>query len=379
LRIVGTGNVKTLIAPAILDGYARFMSTQKRPGALLILPLLCSLVSVATAAESRRGVTVVQTNDRVRIEINGEFFTDYWFQMNQHPALVTDRSGNTTTNPTRHTYFYPLMGPGGVNMTRSWPMRDDVEGEEKDHQHHRSLWFSHGSVNGVDFWAETPKAGKIQHDKFLELKSGPEEGILKSACKWVTPDNKTVCTDERTLRVYNRAKNERLFDFAITITALDRDVLFGDTKEGTMAVRLNEQMRVTRGKNTPGTGHIVLSSGVRDDEPAPKGATKTWGQRAEWCDYWGKVDGKTVGIAIFDHPSNPVHPTYWHVRDYGLFAANPFGLHDFEKKPAGAGNLNIPAGKSVTFKYRFYIHEGDEKQARVAERYKEYTAEVAAK
>ena len=169
--------------------------------------------------------------------------------------------------------------------------------------------------------------------------------------------------------------NERVLDFEITIQApADRDVLFGDTKEGTMAVRVNEQLRVTRGKKEAGTGHIVLSSGVRDDAPPAKGDTKTWGKRAEWCDYSGKIDGKAVGIAMFDHPSNPVHPTYWHVRDYGLFAANPFGIHDFEKKEPGAGNLNIPAGKSVTFKYRLYIHEGDEKQAKVAERYKEYTA-----
>ena len=133
-----------------------------------------------------------------------------------------------------------------------------------------------------------------------------------------------------------------------------------------MAVRVNEEMRLVHGKNKPGKGHIVLSSGVLD--------AQTWGKRGEWCDYNGPVGGKHVGIAIFDHPSNPVHPTYWHVRDYGLFAANPFGIHDFEKKEPGAGNLNIPAGKSVTFKYRFYIHEGDEKQAKVAERFKEYTA-----
>ena len=75
-------------------------------------------------------------------------------------------------------------------------------------------------------------------------------------------------------------------------------------------------------------------------------------------------------------PSNPVHPTPWHVRDYGLFAANPFGIHDFEKKPPGTGNMNIPAGKSVTFKYRFYIHEGDEQQAKVAEHYKEYVSAI---
>ena len=356
------------------------MSTQTRSRALLLSFLLVSWCSVGMAAENGRGVTVTQANDRVRIEINGELFTEYWFRMNQHPALVTDRAGNTTTNPTKHTYFHPLMGPGGVHMSRSWPMQNDVEGEEKDHPHHRSLWFSHGAVNGVDFWAETAKAGKIQHDKFLEIKSGQEEGVLKSTCKWVAPDNKIICTDVRTFRVYNRPKNERLFDFEITISApADRDVLFGDTKEGTMAVRVNEQLRVTRGRNTAGTGHIVLANGIRDDEPAPRGATKTWGQRSEWCDYWGQINGKTVGIAIFDHPSNPVHPTYWHVRDYGLFAANPFGIHDFEKKPAGAGNLNIPAGKSVMFKYRFYIHEGDEKQARVAERYKEYAGAVAAK
>ena len=90
--------------------------------------------------------------------------------------------------------------------------------------------------------------------------------------------------------------------------------------------------------------------------------------------YSGPVDGKTVGIAIFDHPSNPKHPTWWHVRDYGLFAANPFGVHDFEKKEPGAGNLIIAPGKSLTFKYRFYIHEGEEVAGKVAERYKEYAA-----
>ena len=329
--------------------------------------ILSLALTFATATRAAEGVQITQTNDRVRVEVNGALFTEYFFKMRQHPALMTDKNGNTTTNPTRHTYFYPLMGPGGVNMTRSWPMVPDAAGEEKDHPHHRSLWFAHGAVNGIDFWAETPKAGKIQHAGFSEVISGKDAGWIKSTNKWVAPDGKIVCTDERVFRVHNRPGNERLFDFEIKIQApADRDVLFGDTKEGTMAVRVNEEMRLIHGKNTPGKGHIVQSTGVLDE--------KTWGKRAEWCDYNGPVGGKHVGIAIFDHPSNPVHPTYWHVRDYGLFAANPFGIHDFEKKEAGAGNLNIPAGQSVTFKYRFYIHEGDEKQAKVAERYKEYTA-----
>jgi hypothetical protein len=61
------------------------------------------------------------------------------------------------------------------------------------------------------------------------------------------------------------------------------------------------------------------------------------------------------------------------VRDYGLFAVKPFGIHDFEKgKPAGAGDFVIPAGQSATFKYRFYFHKGDDKQGQVAEHYREY-------
>jgi hypothetical protein len=337
--------------------------------------VLCAVGTVLHAADNS-GVHMIQTNDRVRVEINGEHFTDFWFKGRQHPAISTDRAGIATTNPTRHVYFYPLIGPGGVNMTRSWPMKSDVEGEEKDHPHHRSLWFSHGAVNGVDFWAENAKAGKIQHAGFVEVKSGSDEGVIISSNRWVAPDNKVVCTDELIFRVYNRPGHERVVDFEVTLKApADRDVLLGDTKEGSMAVRVNEQMRVTRGKKEPGTGHIVLSTGIRDDAPPTKGDTKTWGKRAEWCDYWGKIDGKEVGIAIFDHPSNPVHPTPWHVRDYGLFAANPFGIHDFEKKPAGTGNINIAAGKSLTFKYRIYIHEGDEVKAKVAERYKEYVGQ----
>ena len=106
---------------------------------------------------------------------------------------------------------------------------------------------------------------------------------------------------------------------------------------------------------------------------APGARWRHWGKRAAWCDYYGPVAGKTVGIAIFDHPKNPRHPTWWHVRDYGLFAANPFGRHDFENLPdRSAGDLVVPPGKSVTFRYRFYLHEGDDQQANVAGRYKEY-------
>lgn len=317
-------------------------------------PALLIVVALfrASAVPAADGVKFTEQGDRVRVEIHGEHFTDFVFK------------------GAPHVYFYPLLGPGGARMTRGWPM-EDLAGEEHDHKHHRSLWFSHGAVNGVDFWAETPKSGGIVHDKLVEVKSGMESGLLRASAKWVAPGGETVLRSETAFRVFARPASERLFDFEVTLTAGDKEVVLGDTKEGSMAIRVNESMRLTVAKKpgdkkaAAGAGRIAQSTGELNE--------KTWGKRAAWCDYSGPVNGRTVGVAIFDHPSNPRHPTWWHVRDYGLFAANPFGIHDFEKKEAGAGNLTIPPKQSVTFKYRFYLHEGDEQQAKVAERYKDYT------
>jgi len=313
----------------------------------LVTVAFLACFSLTACAADMGGVKITELPGKLRVEINGELFTEHVFQ------------------GAPHVYFYPLLGPGGLPMTRNYPMVSNSEGEAHDHPHHRSLWFSHGAVNGVDFWSESAKAGKIVHDKLLEVKSGADVGLIRSANKWVAPNGTVVCTDILTVRVYARPGNERVFDFEITLKAGDKDVVFGDTKEGTMGIRIAESMRLSQPKNQAGQGHIVQSTGVRDNQ--------TWGKRAAWCDYYGPVKGQTVGIAIFDHPDNPRHPTWWHVRDYGLFAANPFGVHDFEKKPAGAGDLKVAAGQSVTFKYRFYLHEGDEKQGKVAERYQEWT------
>lgn len=320
--------------------------------------LLCSLLMFArfdsgNAAEppkqdSQAGVKITEVGDILRIEINGELFSEYHFKDVSRP------------------YLYPVLGPGEIPLTRNWPMKD-TPNEEHDHPHHRSLWYAHGSINGNDFWSEEKGAGKTVHEKFVAIQSGKKEGRIQSLNKLVAADGNVVATDERTWTFYSRP-DARMFDFAITIHASEGALTFGDTKEGTMAIRLNEAMRL---KGKIGHGHIVNSEGVKDGD--------TWGKRADWCDYYAPVEGQVVGVAIFDHPSNPRHPTWWHVRDYGLFAANPFGLHDFEKKPPGTGNLVVPSGESITFHYRFYCHRGDEKQARVAEEYANYAKSAPAR
>ena len=177
-----------------------------------------------------------------------------------------------------------------------------------------------------------------------------------------------------------------MIDFEVTLHAQpDAPLVLGDNKDGTMAIRLAQWMAMPHknqggGANITGqsnnvatasssAGHIINSTGQRDND--------TWGKRADWCDYYSEHNGKTYGVAIFDHPQNIRHPTWWQVRDYGLFGANPFGQHDFEnlKDQPHIGDYTIPAGGSLTLQYRFYFHNGDAQAAKIAEHYAEYTSE----
>jgi len=122
-------------------------------------------------------------------------------------------------------------------------------------------------------------------------------------------------------------------------------------------------------QDLPGQGHILTSTGAVDGN--------AWGKRADWCDYYAPRNGKIYGVAIFDHPKNLRHPTWWMARDYGLFGANPFGQHDYEnlKDQPHIGDYVIPAGGSLTLRYRFVFHMGDAKSAGLSELYSQYSAE----
>ena len=337
------------------------------------LALLCATTCAASACvaatDDSSGVVLKQLDDRVRVEINGQLFTEYYFK--------------DVTKP----YCYPIIGPTGAGMTRDWPMKN-TPGEEHDHLHHTGLWFGHQKVNGYNFWSAGPTLGKVIQESLTTTNTGKDSAAITTVNRWVATNGTVVLRDERTLRFYNRT-NDRILDFEITLKATEGNVTFGDDKDGIMGIRIPESMRVLKptpkgDPAKPSDGHIVLSSGVQDNGATAAAAkdakreAQTWGRRAQWCDYYGPVDGKTVGIAMFDHPDNPRHPTWWHVRDYGLMAANPFGEHFFENlKDGNAGNYILRSGLTTTFRYRFYFHEGDAAQADVAGHYKEYVRSAA--
>ena len=316
--------------------------------------------SSLAAAES---VEVKRTDHQIAIAVGGQPFATFHFD----PKVPKP-------------YMSPLRSAEGIVVTRGFPMRKDIPGESTDHPHHRAMYFAHGDINGVDFWSEAQfeeKApvhvagktyqasehlphGRTVFTKVEEMHSGADSGSLRADFNLVGPDGKTIAKETQGYTFRGDATT-RTIDCEFTIHALGTPVKMGDTKEGTFAIRVVKALEETSGmKMTDSEGRV--------------GEKQIWGKRANWVDYSGTVKGKKLGIAIFDNPSNPKHPTYWHARGYGLFAVNPFGEHDFYHDPKRDGSITIPPGGNLTLRYRVLIHDGDASQAKVAQAYAQYAA-----
>ncbi len=302
---------------------------------LLVLPLALCPFALAQ-------VKFTSGSDRIMVEIDGKPFGD----------LIV---GGDTWKP----YFHPLRSATGKIVSRQFPMAI-VEGETHDHNHHRGLWFGHIDVNGIDFWSNdplnkpSPKYGRIVVRRVNDVKGGKKSGYLTATFDWNHPDGHTMLTEVRTMTFYSDPKL-RIIDFEATLTPKE-PVFFGDDKDGFLGLRVAAPLQEEKG-----SGSITNADGLRSEK-------MVWGKPSNWADYSGKIDGEDVGFAIFDHPSNPHHPTRWHARAYGLFAANPFGAKTFDKGLA-EGGLHISANEPVRFRYRIIIHPGG---VDLAEMYRKY-------
>ncbi len=261
----------------------------------------------------------------------------------------------------RVPYLYPLTAPSGTNIARHWPMENDIKSEDRDHPHHRGLWLSHGNVNGYDFWAgQDNKNASIKLNSITENKAGADSATFTADLTW-TAEGKDFLQENRT-HTFSRPDDKTLrIDVTSTMTALPDEVVFGDTKEGTFAIRTDRTLRV-KGKEAKAT--LTNSNGETNLD--------AWGKRANWAAYSGPDEnGEAVVVAIIDNPVSFRHPTHWHARDYGLLAANPFGIHDFEsKKDKTVGNHTLKKGESITFNYTAIIHNGSLESAKLDEIYK---------
>lgn len=276
-------------------------------------------------------------------------------------------------------FLYPLHGPGGVEVTRGYPMIPDRPGESRDHPHQRSVWFTYGdvipqgievkprskNVSGVDFWAETQGHGHIVCEQILLRQDGQsgQPALIRTRNSWQTGEGRKILDEIRTLQVFDLDQGESLLVFDFLLQATECAITFGDTKEGAFGVRVAESMTERAKKG-----------GLLSNADGKCTMAECWGRRSAWCDYSGPVGERMVGLTLMDHPKNP-SPACWHARDYGLLAANPFGRgkSGFPDVKGRNDLIHLKKGESVRFRYGLLVHVGDTKQGRVEERYKLFT------
>lgn len=295
--------------------------------AMALAPLFCSAADDAVHLKKNDG--------EVAITIGDQPFGTLHFEGYKKPFIID------------------LRAPNGVVITRSLDA-DAV----KDHPHHKGLWFSVDEIDEHKHWVET-QAITTRSVEILKADGNPASFQMENL--WLDDDGKPLLKETTTVRVYG----DRLIAYDATLTpAGDEPVSIGDTKEGFFAIRLRDEL--TEGK---GTGQIVNANGE-------KGEKEAWGKASPWVDYSGKVEGKKVGVAIFDHPAN-FRPSRYHVRGYGLFAVNPFGESSYTNGKNEAKPVQLKPGEKLQLRYAAYLHDGDTGSADVAGRFEKYVSDAA--
>lgn len=294
--------------------------------------LLCGLaICVASSAVANAEVKLEKKGTTVEITVDGEAFSVFNF-------------GKELPKP----FMSPVRGPGGTVLTREI----FLEKGKGDHPHHKGIWVAVDQINKIEFWAEKGKI--VNRGVKLDVSEG-ETVQMTVVNDWQGDDGKAVVTETTKIQV----SSKRLFSYDITFRAAGTEpVEFGDTKEGLFGFRMVDSMRENEG------GKVVNAEG---DE----GTKACWGRPTAWIDYTGKVEGKTFGVALFDHPLN-FRASRYHVRNYGLFSINPFGEKAYTggKRPAQFEYL-LP-GATMRLRYGLLIHSGDTKSANVEGVYQSY-------
>ncbi|MPY90419.1 MAG: transmembrane prediction [Luteitalea sp.] len=286
-----------------------------------------------------------QADGKIEVAIDGRPFTAF------HYSTTWDKP-----------FLHPLRAPSGLVITRGFPL-EEIEGETTDHRWQRGIFLGHDSINGVDFWRERSrdKTGRMVCRSTPTTRAGRPAGTLSAIYELVTPQDDVLGTVRQRF-TFRRAGSNYLIDVETAIVA-DRGALkLGDTEEAMLGLRLADEFREDRGATLTNSDGLV-------------GAKNIWGKRARWVDYSTTVKGEKVGVALFDHPTNPRHPTYWHARGYGLNAANIFGERRFTRDKTRDGSMTISVGGALSFRHRVVIHPGGLESVNIEELYGAFARE----
>jgi len=331
----------------------------------LLSVLFVLLISCGTGSDkekSKSGIKIIfvrnDAEKKVDVMAGGKLFTSYRW----HDPVVLD---------IKKPVLYPIIASSGTEVTRGYPL-NPRPGERVDHPHQIGLCFNYGNVNGYDFWNNSTAIPEERRDHYGTIKhvsidklSGPK-GLLVTKESWIDPSDKELLA-ETTEYNFIAEGNVRIIDRITTLTATGGDIEMKDTKEGGFGIRVarqlempsEEELILTDAQGNPETVKKMSNEGITGNYRSSEGITgeNVYATRGKWVKLYGTIGAEKISVVMYDHPKNPGHPTYWHARGYGLLLANPLGAAAYSNGK-DIMNLNIPSGKSATFRFRLLVSSG---------------------
>ena len=227
-------------------------------------------------------------------------------------------------------FLFPVIGPSGRSLSRMGHPHDP-----ESHSHHNSIWISHASVDGVSFWDDRAK-GRIVHQRIEKFEDSDKAASVLVVNSWIVT-NQLFLTERRLTTVHPLANDEWLLIIDLQLEPKAESITFDKTPFGLVGVRMAKTIGVH-----DGGGEIRNSEGDINE-------TNVLWKRARWVDYSGPITrNKTEGITLMDHPSNPNHPTFFHVRNDGWMGTSL--TYD-------AGRT-VERAKPLKLRYGCYVHAG---------------------
>jgi len=329
---------------------------------------LCIFVAPALAEGTMPNVQLIKTDNKVDVMIGEKLFTSYVY-------------GSEMTKPV----LVPVKTPSGIEVNRRHPLTE-IEGASNDHSHHVGIFFAVDKVNGTNFWRNTSPPPQIKHIEITELTSGTGTGKLSTIMHWIDNNGRILLEEKRSMSfLAARHESEYAIDFSMDLTAKDKKVVFDDIEEGMFAIRVSDYLRQGSAKSSlefdqPLPEESIAGTGFYFSSNGDETAKNIWGKRARWVALQGVRQEKVVGVAILNHPASINYPTYWHVRDYGLFSANPLGQGDFQRQqpPKYRKNKVIPLqltlepGETAHFRFLVIIYEGMRTKEQIEKRFRDF-------
>jgi hypothetical protein len=278
--------------------------------------LMLSCLAPATAAE--RTVQFALQPDRLEIKVGDAPLATYVFR----------------DDKILRPYFAHLRAPNGIQVTRNHPPIEGTDASDHDTMH-PGLWLAFGDISGNDFWRNKAKA---EHVEFVaEPKATGPDGSFAVRNRYVR-GNKTIC--EELCRVAVRSRDSGYWLVLDSRFSGPEDFYFGDQEEMGLGLRVATPLAVKNG------GALLNSEGR-------SGEKQIWGRQADWCDYGGTIDGRPVGVTLIPDPAN-FRRAWFHARDYGFVAANPFGQQAFTK--GDKSRVEVRKGDSLRLRFAVRVH-----------------------